>query len=99
MGENYGRKMMHGVMKAKWINVGETKFSKLLSKISPEAKKRDRTLPTARLIQRSAMLNSLIKRFITIKMRIWECLRLLMRVLEMGFLVKYLDMLKWPETL
>ena len=29
--------MMHGVMKTKWINVGETKISKLLSKINPEA--------------------------------------------------------------
>ena len=28
---------MHGVMKTKWINVGETKISKLLSKINPEA--------------------------------------------------------------
>ena len=36
MGENYGRKMMHGVMKAKGINVGEIKIVKLLGEINPE---------------------------------------------------------------
>ena len=36
VGENYGRKMMHGVKKAKEINVGETKTGKLLGKINSE---------------------------------------------------------------
>ena len=37
VGKNYGRKMMHGVKKAKEISVGETKIGKLLSKINSEA--------------------------------------------------------------
>ena len=37
MVQNYGRKIVHGVMKAKRINVGETKIGKLLSEINPEA--------------------------------------------------------------
>ena len=36
MGENYGRKIMHGAMKAKGINVGETKIGTILGDISPE---------------------------------------------------------------
>ena len=36
MGESYGRKIMHGVMKTKRINVGETKISKSLGEINPE---------------------------------------------------------------
>ena len=35
--QNYGRKIVHRVMKAKKINVGETKIGKLLSEINPEA--------------------------------------------------------------
>ena len=35
--ENGGRKIMHGVMKAKGINVGETKIGKILGEINPEA--------------------------------------------------------------
>ena len=37
MGESYGRKKMHGVIKTKGINVGETKIGKLLGEINPEA--------------------------------------------------------------
>ena len=37
MVQNYGRKIVHRVMKVKRINVGETKIGKLLSEISPEA--------------------------------------------------------------
>ena len=37
MVQNYGHKIVHGVMKAKRINVGETKIGKLLSEINPEA--------------------------------------------------------------
>ena len=37
VGENYGCKMMHGVMKAKGINVGKTKIGKLLVEINSEA--------------------------------------------------------------
>ena len=36
VGKNYGRKMMHGVMKAKGINVSETKIGKLLGEINSE---------------------------------------------------------------
>ena len=36
VGENYGRKMMHGVLKAKEISVGETKICTILGEISPE---------------------------------------------------------------
>ena len=39
--------MMHGVLNAKKINVGETKIGKILGEINPEAQ-RDRTLPVAR---------------------------------------------------
>ena len=38
--QNYGRKIVHGVMKAKKINIGKTKISKLLSEINPEAQPR-----------------------------------------------------------
>ena len=37
VGENFGCKIMYGVKKAKGINVGETKISKLLSEINSEA--------------------------------------------------------------
>ena len=40
MGENYGRKMMHGVMKAKGINVVETKTGKKLGEFNPEAQRK-----------------------------------------------------------
>ena len=40
MGERYGRKMLHGVMKAKGINVGETKIGKILGEINPEAQRK-----------------------------------------------------------
>ena len=36
LGENYGRKLMHGVMKVKGIN-GETKIGIILSEMNPEA--------------------------------------------------------------
>lgn len=45
--ENYGRKMMHGVMKAKRINVRESKIGTILGEISLETQT-DRTLPAAR---------------------------------------------------
>ena len=48
MGENYGRKMMHGVMKAKGINVVETKSGIILGDINPEAQTKSRTLSAAR---------------------------------------------------
>ena len=48
MGENYGRIMMHGVMKAKGINVVETKIGTILGDINPEAKTKSRTLSVAR---------------------------------------------------
>ena len=35
--QNYGRKIVYGVMKTKMINAGETKIGKLLSEIDPEA--------------------------------------------------------------
>ena len=37
MGENYGRKIVHGLMMAKRINVGGTNIGNLLSEINPEA--------------------------------------------------------------
>ena len=40
MGENYGRKMMHGVMKAKGINVVETNTGQKLGEINPEAQRK-----------------------------------------------------------
>ena len=39
-GRKNGRKMIHGVMKAKGINVSETKFGKTLSEINPEAQRK-----------------------------------------------------------
>ena len=48
LGENYSRKLMHGVMKVKRINVGETKIGTILGEIKPEAQKRGRTLPATR---------------------------------------------------
>ena len=40
VGENYGRKIMHGVMKTKGINVGETKIGKILGEINREAQRK-----------------------------------------------------------
>ena len=40
MGESYDRKMLHGVMKAKGINVGEAKIGKILDEINPEAQRK-----------------------------------------------------------
>ena len=39
-GRKNGRKMIHGVMKAKGINVSETKLDKTLSEINPEAQRK-----------------------------------------------------------
>ena len=36
VGENYGRQIMYGVMKAKIINVGETKIGTILGDMNPE---------------------------------------------------------------
>ena len=47
MGENYGRKMMHGVMKAKGINVVETKVDITLSEINAESQAKSKTLLAA----------------------------------------------------
>ena len=69
--ENYGRKLMHGVMKAKRINVRESKIGTILGEISPEGQI-DRTLPAARQMHRSTMLNTFVTRFITILMRNWK---------------------------
>ena len=40
LGEKIGRKMIHGVMKTKGINVSEIKFGKTLSEINPEAQRK-----------------------------------------------------------
>ena len=40
MRERYGRKMLHGVMKAKGINADETKIGKILCEINPEAERK-----------------------------------------------------------
>ena len=37
LGENYGRKLIHGVMTVKGINVGETKIGIIFSEMNPEA--------------------------------------------------------------
>ena len=46
--QNYGRKIVHGVMKAKRINVGETKIGKLLSEINPETQPKRQNVIGAR---------------------------------------------------
>ena len=47
MGENYGRKMIHGAMKAKGIKVCETKTGQILCnpKSIQKHKEKGRTLP------------------------------------------------------
>ena len=40
MGERYGRKILHGVMKAKGINVGETKIGTISGEINSEAQRK-----------------------------------------------------------
>ena len=37
LGENYGRKLLHGVMKVKGINVGKRKIGTILKEMNPEA--------------------------------------------------------------
>ena len=59
-GRKNGRKMIHGVMKAKGINVSETKLDKTLSEINPEAQRKKQNVAGRSLIQRSTMLNTLL---------------------------------------
>ena len=40
MGECYGRKMLHGVMKAKGIIIGETKIGTILGEINSEVQRK-----------------------------------------------------------
>ena len=47
-GENYNRKMMHGVMKAKVINVDETKIGAILGEINPKVQIKRQKLPGIR---------------------------------------------------
>ena len=47
MGEKYSRKMKHGVMKAKGINVVETKVDITLSEINAESQTKSKTLLAA----------------------------------------------------
>ena len=75
--------MMGEVMKASGINVGEAKIGKILGEINPEAQREKKNVTAF-----SAILNNLVKRFITFRIRNCECLELFVCVLEMDFLVK-----------
>ena len=90
MGESYGGKMMHGIMKAKWINVGETNIGKILSEINPETQRKRHNVA-------GRSLNSKIYNAECFGHKIYyeECLELFMCMLAMDFPVKQLDMLQW----
>ena len=74
---------MSEVMKASGINVGEAKIGKILGEINPETQREKKNVMAF-----SAILNNLVKRFITFRIRNCECLELFVCVLEMAFLVK-----------
>ena len=94
MVQNYGRKIVHRVMKAKRINVGKTKIGKLLSEIKPQAQPKRQNVVDRSLNPKVYIAKSLLARFIAIKMRNREYFELFMCVVEMGFPVKWLGMLK-----
>ena len=49
VGENYDRKMMHGVMKVKGWNVSETEIGKVLGEINSEAQRRRQSVDSCSL--------------------------------------------------
>ena len=49
MGENYGNKIVHGINKAKRINVGETEVTKIFGKINPQALKKSQSVASRSL--------------------------------------------------
>ena len=75
-GRKNGRKMMHGVMKAKRINIGETKTGKILCEINPEAQRKRQNVADRSLNQRSTILNTLVTNSLRSEKEIgnlWSC--------------------------
>ena len=68
-GRKNGRKMIHGVMKAKGINVSETKFGKTLSEINPEAQSNRRNVAGRSLNPKVYNAKYFGYNFITIEIR------------------------------
>ena len=47
--ENYGNKIVHGISKAKRINVGEAKVGEIFSKINSQALRKSQNVPSCSL--------------------------------------------------
>ena len=85
----YGRKIVYGVMKAKTINVGETKIGKLLSEINPEAQPKRQNFVGRLLNPKVYNANIFVDKIHYVqneKLGIFRVVRVCM--LEMGFPVK-----------
>ena len=87
-GRKNGRKMMHGVMKAKWINISETKTGKILCEINPEAQRKRQNVADSSLNPKVCNAKYFGHNFITIRIKNWESLELHMCTLQMDFPIK-----------
>ena len=68
-GRKNGRKMIHGVMKAKGINVSETKFVKTLSETNSEAQRKRQNVAGLSLNPKVCNAKYFGHNFITIRIR------------------------------
>ena len=75
-------------MKAKGINISETKPGKILCEINPEAQRKRQNVADRSLNPNVYNAKYFGHNFIMIRIRNWESLELFMRALEMDFPVK-----------
>ena len=68
-GRKNDRKMIHEVMKAKGINVSETKFGKTLSEINPEAQRKRQNVAGRSLNPKVYNARYFGHNFVTIRIR------------------------------
>ena len=80
-------------MKAKGINISETKTGKILCEINPEAQRKRQNVANRSLNPKVYNAKYFGHNFITIRIKNWESLELFMRALEMDFPIKQLGML------
>ena len=88
VGEKNGGKMMHGVMKVKGINIGETKTGKILCEINPEAQRKRQNVADRSLNPKVYNAKYFRHNCITIRIRNWESLELHMCTLQLDFAIK-----------
>ena len=75
-------------MKAKGINISETKTGKILCEINPEAQRKRQNVANRSLNPKVYNAKYFGDNFITIRIKNWESLELFMRALEMDFPIK-----------